>query len=132
MKDKNHFQSQYPHSRKAKIEMKMRSPSRKGKELKLKKVNYLSKNPRIKTEGSFDSTSSCIFNNDVEVIGLIGQGTFGQVFKGRLKQTGEIIAIKRVLQDRKYKNREVEIVNMLNGDFVMKVLGTYLTMEANQ
>jgi len=26
--------------------------------------------------------------NEVDIIGVIGQGTFGQVFKGRLKQTG--------------------------------------------
>jgi len=26
--------------------------------------------------------------NEVAIIGVIGQGTFGQVFKGRLKQTG--------------------------------------------
>jgi glycogen synthase kinase 3 beta len=45
--------------------------------------------------------------NDVDIIGIIGQGTFGQVFKGRLKQTGEIVAIKRVAQDKKYKNREI-------------------------
>ena len=63
---------------------------------------------------------------------MIGQGTFGQVFKGRIKQTGEIVAIKRVLQDKKYKNREVEIVNMLNSDFVMRVHATYMTFEGNQ
>ena len=64
-----------------------------------------SKNYNLKTEGSFDSTSSCIFGNDVEIIELIGQGTFGKVFKGRMKTTGEQVAIKRVLQDKKYKNR---------------------------
>ena len=32
------------------------------------------------------------------------------------------MAVKRVLQDKKYKNREIEIVNTLEGDFVMKVL----------
>ena len=65
------------------------------------------KKSHLKTEGSFDSTSSCLFFNQVDIIGLIGQGTFGQVFKGRLKQTGEIVAIKRVLQDKKYKNRQI-------------------------
>jgi glycogen synthase kinase 3 beta len=65
--------------------------------------------------------------NEVEIVGLIGQGTFGQVFKGRLRETGEIVAIKRVLQDKKYKNREIEMVNMLSSDFVMKVLGTNIS-----
>ena len=85
------------------------------------------KNLRLKTENSFDSTISCIFNKDVEILGLIGQGTFGKVFKGRMRSSGEIIAIKRVLQDKKYKNRELEIITMLNSSFVMKVIGTYIT-----
>lgn len=59
---------------------------------------------------------------------MVGQGTFGKVFKGRMRKTGEIVAIKKVFQDPKYKNREVEIVNMLRGDFLMKVLGSFTTM----
>jgi len=38
------------------------------------------------------------------------------VYKGIIKRTGEVIAVKKVFQDPKYKNREVEIVNMLKGD----------------
>lgn len=87
-KDKNHLLSYFPETKKTKYEGQLKSPLKKIKDNKLKKVNFLHKNPRLKTEGSFDSTTSCIFNNDVEIIGLIGQGTFGQVFKGRLKQTG--------------------------------------------
>lgn len=48
-------------------------------------------------------------------MGLIGQGTFGKVYKGKIIKTGELVAIKRVFQDPKYKNREVEIVEMLKG-----------------
>lgn len=60
---------------------------------------------------------------------VVGQGTFGQVFKAKVRRTGEVVAVKRVFQDPKYKNREVEIVGMLKGDFVMRVLGTYSTRE---
>lgn len=58
---------------------------------------------------------------------MVGQGTFGKVFKGRVRKTGEIVAVKKVFQDPKYKNREVEIVGMLRGDFLMKVLGNFST-----
>lgn len=58
---------------------------------------------------------------------MVGQGTFGKVFKGRVRKTGEIVAVKKVFQDPKYKNREVEIVGMLRGDFLMKVLGSFST-----
>jgi hypothetical protein len=39
------------------------------------------------------------------------------------------VAVKKVFQDPKYKNREVEIVSMLEGEFTMRVLGTFSTAE---
>jgi serine/threonine protein kinase len=39
------------------------------------------------------------------LIEIVGQGTFGKVYKGRVRKTGEIVAIKKVFQDPKYKNR---------------------------
>ena len=63
---------------------------------------------RMNTEGTLDSTPHSYSNNcDIEIIEMIGQGTFGKVFKGKVKKTGEIVAIKKVFQDPKYKNREV-------------------------
>lgn len=35
-------------------------------------------------------------------IKLIGQGTFGKVYKSIVEQTGEIVAIKVVLQENKH------------------------------
>ena len=40
-----------------------------------------------------------------EIEGVAGKGTFGVVYFGRNRLTGEKIAIKKVLQDKKYKNR---------------------------
>lgn len=37
--------------------------------------------------------------------GQIGNGTFGTVFQARDKKTLETVAIKKVFQDKKYKNR---------------------------
>lgn len=37
---------------------------------------------------------------------VVGSGTFGVVYKGRNKDSLEVVAIKKVLQDKKYKNRE--------------------------
>lgn len=44
---------------------------------------------------------------------------------------GKLVAVKKVFQDRKYKNRELEILQMLNNDFVLNVLFTYHTVEKN-
>ena len=43
---------------------------------------------------------------------IIAHGTFGLVYRGTNLATGEIIAIKRVYQDTRFKNRELELLEM--------------------
>ena len=38
-----------------------------------------------------------------------------------------MVAVKRVAQDSRYRNREVEIVRVLNNDFICEVFSTYIT-----
>lgn len=45
---------------------------------------------------------------------VIGNGSFGIVYQATVIETGETVAIKKVLQDRRFKNRELQIMNMLN------------------
>ena len=42
---------------------------------------------------------------DLEYLSFIGKGTFGQVFRAKLKRNSQIVAVKKVFQDPKYKNR---------------------------
>ncbi|XP_037037259.1 glycogen synthase kinase-3 beta-like isoform X2 [Bradysia coprophila] len=44
---------------------------------------------------------------------VIGNGSFGVVFQAKLCDTGELVAIKKVLQDRRFKNRELQIMRRL-------------------
>ena len=44
---------------------------------------------------------------------MVGSGSFGVVFKAQIEETGEMVAIKKVYQDQRYKNRELEIMKML-------------------
>ena len=37
---------------------------------------------------------------------VIGNGSFGVVYQATIAETGETVAIKKVFQDRRYKNRE--------------------------
>ena len=106
--------------------------SKVGGSKKLHECRSMEKVVLSRGDGTFDCTPKNMGENDVELISMIGQGTFGKVFKGRLKRTGHLVAVKRVFQDPKYKNREIEIVRMLEGDFTMRVLGTYLTTEDGQ
>lgn len=44
---------------------------------------------------------------------VIGNGSFGVVFQATVRETGETVAIKKVLQDKRYKNRELQIMRMI-------------------
>ena len=39
---------------------------------------------------------------------VIGNGSFGVVYQAKLVETGEMVAIKKVLQDKRFKNRELQ------------------------
>ncbi|KAL3671959.1 Glycogen synthase kinase-3 beta [Phytophthora oleae] len=45
---------------------------------------------------------------------IIGNGSFGVVFQASVEETGEIVAIKKVLQDKRFKNRELQIMRQLH------------------
>jgi kinase len=44
---------------------------------------------------------------------VVGNGSFGVVFKAHCLETGEVVAIKKVLQDKRFKNRELDIIRRL-------------------
>eukprot|EP00871_Galdieria_phlegrea_P003780 jgi/Galph1/4402/GphlegSOOS_G3119.1 len=44
---------------------------------------------------------------------VIGSGSFGVVFQATVGETGEFVAIKKVFQDKRFKNRELQIMRML-------------------
>lgn len=45
---------------------------------------------------------------------IIDNGSFGVVFMAKVVESGELVAIKKVLQDKRFKNRELQIMRMLN------------------
>nr|CAD1835458.1 unnamed protein product [Ananas comosus var. bracteatus] len=45
---------------------------------------------------------------------VVGTGSFGVVFQAKCVESGETVAIKKVLQDKRYKNRELQIMQLLN------------------
>ncbi|CAK9145753.1 unnamed protein product [Ilex paraguariensis] len=52
---------------------------------------------------------------------VVGTGSFGVVFQAKCLETGEAVAIKKVLQDRRYKNRELQIMRLLNHPNVVQL-----------
>ena len=45
---------------------------------------------------------------------VTGKGTFGMLYRAAVGETGEIVAIKKVLQDRRRKNCKLQIMKELN------------------
>lgn len=57
-----------------------------------------------------DKTGSHTYTSDK----VVGNGTFGVVYQATIAETGEKVAIKKVFQDKRYKNREYEIMKELS------------------
>lgn len=63
-------------------------------------------------------------------LNMIGNGSFGVVFKTSLvnpDKTKRTVALKKVLQDRRYKNRELEIMRMVKHHNIVELLYFFFT-----
>ena len=58
---------------------------------------------------------------------VCGNGSFGIVFQGKVLHTGETIAIKKVYQDRRFRNREFSIMSLLDHPNIVKVRHAFYT-----
>ncbi|XP_014277984.1 protein kinase shaggy isoform X7 [Halyomorpha halys] len=52
---------------------------------------------------------------------VIGNGSFGVVYQAKLCDTNEMVAIKKVLQDKRFKNRELQIMRRLEHCNIVKL-----------
>lgn len=58
---------------------------------------------------------------------VVGSGSFGVVFQTKLCPSGEDAAIKRVLQDKRFKNRELEIMRKVSHPNVVDLKAFFYT-----
>ncbi|KAL3814867.1 hypothetical protein ACJIZ3_016135 [Penstemon smallii] len=64
---------------------------------------------------------------------VVGTGSFGVVYQAKCLETGESVAIKKVLQDTRYKNRELQMMRLLNHPNVIQLKHCfYSTTEKNE
>lgn len=59
------------------------------------------------------------------VIKAVGKGTFGVVYEAEECGTGRIVAVKKVFQDKNYKNRELQMMKMLNHPNVVTLYNSF-------
>ena len=62
---------------------------------------------------------------------VLGMGAFGKVRLAIVKKTGEKVAIKKVFQDRRYKNRELPIMQELHHPNIVELKSYYCTKAEN-
>ncbi|CAH2057807.1 unnamed protein product [Thlaspi arvense] len=63
---------------------------------------------------------------------VIGTGSFGVVFEAKCMETGEQVAIKKVLQDKRFKNRELQIMRMLEHPNVVELKHSFFSRTTDK
>lgn len=58
---------------------------------------------------------------------VIGNGSFGVVYQAHTIETGEVVAIKKVFQDKRYKNRELQIMKDLSHPNIVTLKHAFYT-----
>ena len=58
---------------------------------------------------------------------VIGNGSFGVVYQAHVVETGEMVAIKKVFQDKRYKNRELQIMKDLSHPNIVALKHAFFT-----
>lgn len=72
-----------------------------------------------------DSKKGASFTYNAERV--LGSGSFGIVYQAQVVETGESVAIKKVFQDKRYKNRELQIMKDLRHPNVVELKHAFYT-----
>ena len=78
---------------------------------------------RMNLEDSRGKAGNYTYNADK----VIGNGTCGVVYQATVAETGETVAIKKVFQDKRYKNRELQIMKELSHPNVVALRHAFYT-----
>ncbi|KAH9309368.1 hypothetical protein KI387_037279, partial [Taxus chinensis] len=62
---------------------------------------------------------------------VVGTGSFGIVFEAKCLETRETVAIKKVLQDRRYKNRELQTMRCLDHPNIVALKNCFYSTSEN-
>jgi len=63
---------------------------------------------------------------------VMGRGSFGVVYKARCDNDGSIVAIKKVMQDQRFKNRELQILQTLKHINIVYLYDSFYYQERDK
>ncbi|KAK9455607.1 kinase-like domain-containing protein [Dipodascopsis uninucleata] len=63
---------------------------------------------------------------------MVGNGSFGVVFHTKLSPSGQEVAIKRVLQDKRFKNRELQIMRLVRHPNVVDLIAFFYSSNSDR
>ncbi|RIA95764.1 Pkinase-domain-containing protein [Glomus cerebriforme] len=70
--------------------------------------------PKLVKVTAIDGKTSEEFELAYTVTKVVGNGSFGVVYQAKLIKSSEEVAIKKVLQDKRFKNRELQIMKLVS------------------
>jgi len=88
-------------------------------------LNNLKLSDSMSRSGSADGSRKASLTYTAERV--LGSGSFGIVYQAQVVETGESVAIKRVYQDKRYKNRELQIMKELRHPNVVELKHAFYT-----
>eukprot|EP00516_Mucochytrium_quahogii_P001403 CAMPEP_0203744466 /NCGR_PEP_ID=MMETSP0098-20131031/512_1 /ASSEMBLY_ACC=CAM_ASM_000208 /TAXON_ID=96639 /ORGANISM=" , Strain NY0313808BC1" /LENGTH=357 /DNA_ID=CAMNT_0050631981 /DNA_START=295 /DNA_END=1368 /DNA_ORIENTATION=+ len=91
-------------------------------------INGISERRATSDEGKSKAEGQTISYSAEKVI---GNGSFGVVFRATVVQTGEVVAIKKVLQDKCFKNRELQIMRQLDHPNIVQLKHCFYSNDEN-
>lgn len=89
-----------------------------------KEKHFTAKNFKVHQLAGTPSHKETLTYNATQVV---GSGSFGVVYQAKCVETNETVAIKKVFQDKRYKNRELQILLELDHTNVIKVKQYFYT-----
>ena len=69
-------------------------------------------------------------NQEYSQVNVIGKGAFGVVYSARMAN-GKHVAIKKVLQNPRFKNREAEILSIIDNKYCIKMIRSFKSSNYN-
>jgi glycogen synthase kinase 3 beta len=91
------------------------------------KPNFVTPSTSLKSTSNETTRNGYGSSSSYNAERVLGSGSFGVVYQAQVVETGETVAIKKVLQDQRYKNRDLQIMQQLKHPHVVELKHAFYT-----